>query len=96
MAAALLTTRYGSTCISHTTRCGSGRLHLGTSPPKFKMALEPQAQTLYDVLEAIFDYADANFVPRGIGLLTTEKTKIIIQNAGLHAELAGLHTLEPA
>lgn len=67
------------------------------SPPKFfKMALEPQAQTLYDVLEAIFDYADANFVPRGLGLLTREKTKIIIQNAGLDVELAGLHTLELA
>lgn len=60
------------------------------------MILEPQAQALYDVLEAIFDYADANLVPRGIGLLTTEKTKIMIQNAGMHAELAGLHTLELA
>lgn len=58
------------------------------------MALELQAQTLYNVLEAIFDYADANFAPRGIGLLTMEKKKIMIQNAGMHAELAGLHTSE--
>lgn len=59
------------------------------------MPLEPQAQALYDILEAIFDYVDTYLEPRGIGLFTTEKAKIMIQKADMFPELAGLHPSEP-
>lgn len=43
--------------------------------------MEPQAQAYFDVLEAIFDYADAYLEPRGLGLWTMEKQKGMIKMA---------------
>lgn len=47
------------------------------------VAAEPQAQAFYNVLEAIFDYADANIEPKGIGLWTQEKQSIMAEKSGM-------------
>lgn len=58
-------------------------------------AMEPQAQLFYNVLEAIFDYADANLEPKDFGLMTFQKLKTMIEKANMPDLLAGLHILEP-
>lgn len=53
--------------------------------------MEPQAQLFYNVLEAIFDYADANLEPKDFGLMTFQKQKAMIEQADRPELLAGLH-----
>lgn len=53
--------------------------------------MEPQAQLFYNVLEAIFDYADANLEPKDSGLMTFQKQKTMIEQADRPELLAGLH-----
>lgn len=52
--------------------------------------VEPQAQLFYNVLEAIFDYADTNLEPKDFGLMTFQKQKTMIEKANMLDLLAGL------
>lgn len=54
------------------------------------MPLEPQAKAPYDTLEAIFDYADSNLEPKGLGLMTKEKEVTMLEKAGLTDMARGL------
>lgn len=53
------------------------------SSPKAAPAMEPQAKALCDVLEAIFDYADANLEPKSLGLMPIEKLHLMAEKAGM-------------
>lgn len=48
----------------------------------WEMPLESQAKAYHDILEAIFDYADDNFEPKGLGLMTKEKEITMLERAG--------------
>lgn len=48
----------------------------------WEVPLESQAKAYRDILEAIFDYADDNFEPKGLGLMTKEKEITMLERAG--------------
>lgn len=48
----------------------------------WEMPLESQAKAFHDILEAIFDYADDNFEPKGLGLMTKEKEVAMLEKSG--------------
>lgn len=56
--------------------------------------MEPQAQAFYNILQAMFDYADANFEPKGVGLISPEEMAMMVEKANMPELLPGLHTLE--
>lgn len=56
----------------------------------WNIPFEPQAKAFHDILEAIFDYADSNLEPKGLGLMTKEKEVTMLENAGLTDMAGGL------
>lgn len=48
----------------------------------WEMPMESQAKAYHDILEAIFDYANDNFEPKGLGLMTKEKEIAMLEKTG--------------
>lgn len=58
------------------------------------LAIEPQAQAFYNILEAIFDHADANLEPKGLGLWTTERAMMVMKDTDQLDTLECLHIVD--
>lgn len=56
--------------------------------------MEPQAQSFYNILAAIFDHVDTTLEPKGLGLWTIEREREVLILTDQPESAESMHVIE--